>query len=284
MTDNIIKVLNPNSYRSFKGWITETGNMNPVFVASFKHPSESKPIDMYAKIYSFKAGNRSVFNELIGYLMANALELPQPKYACIAFIPTSQLIKNIPNGALNESLNAEVFQNNIYPIFCTSKIDPSQTAYQYYNCVEAVAQELAKWPDMGKAVAMDNTICHTDRHVNNVLRTGVNKYYLIDNGILIDTDGWKIKDLEPNTHFKNKLLYLSEHLMTENQFTKVKGEAILACDNHTHALTQIISEIKYWINALYSQYRNDYESFVDFLDNRTNNAHGLLTSRLQILI
>lgn len=281
---NVIQLLAPNDYRNFKSWVTDVNNVNPVFVSSFKHPSKLKPIDMYAKIYSLKGTDRSIFNEILGYLMAHALGLPQPKHACIALVPTEKLRKDMAGCALNSSLNNEVFQHDVFPVFCTSKIDKSKTAFQYNDFVEAVASELAKWPDMGKAVAVDNTIANIDRHVNNLVRTGVNKYHLIDNGILVNGNGWQPSDLKPNEAFANKLLIISEKLMTPGQTAKITGSAIDACDDHADALNNINTELRYWINNLYKQTQSDYNNFMDFIDYRVNNAHGLLTSRLQLVI
>lgn len=285
MSNNVLKLLDQNSYRNFKGWITETGNINPVFVAGFKHPAEESPIDMYCKIYSLSAKNRSIFNEIAGYLMADALGLPQPKYACIALMPTKQLKKNLTFNFKDKNLEREIFRNDFFPIFCTSKIDPSETALQYYQgAIEVVAAELSKWPEYGRAMAMDNTICHADRHMNNILRTGTNQYHLIDNGILLNPNGWSVTELEPSAHFRNVLLDISQKLMTKKQYNKIKGKAILACDEHKKAFDKIEDELIFWSKALYGAYRSEYNDFVDFLNHRVVIAPGLLTSRLQMLI
>lgn len=281
---NVIELLKPDEYRTFKGWVNDVKSANPVFVSSFKHPLEPKPIDMYVKIYSFNGYDRSVFNEILGYLMVQAMGLPQPKYACIALIPTDKLRSDIKSGQLSSQLDKEVFQREVFPVFCTSKIDKSKTAFQYHQCVQAVASELAKWPYMGNVVAADNTIANIDRHVNNLLRTGVNKYHLIDNGILVNGSGWQTSDLLVNEHFGNKLLSVSEQYMTASQYDKIKGYAINACDDHSDAFNYIHNELVYWINALYNNTQNDYNKFMEFITHRVNNAHGLLTSRLQLVI
>lgn len=281
---NVIKLLKPEEYRTFKGWVTDVKSVNPVFVSSFKHPLESKPIDMYAKIYSLSGYDRSVFNEILGYLMVQAMGLPQPKHACIALIPTDRLRVDIRSGELSSQLDKEVFQREVFPVFCTSKIDKSKTAFQYHQCVQAVAAELAKWPYMGSVVAADNTIANIDRHVNNLLRTGINKYHLIDNGILVNGNGWQVSDLSLNEHFCNKMLSVSEQCMTDNQYNKIKGYAIDACDDHSDAFNCIYNELTYWVNALYNDKQNDYNKFIEFITHRVNNAHGLLTSRLQLVI
>ncbi|WP_296205694.1 hypothetical protein [Psychrobacter sp. UBA3962] len=284
MNNRVIKILDMSAYRNFKGWVTETNNVNPVFVASFAHPLENSLIDMYAKLYSFVGNNRSVFNEILGYLMADALGLPQPKHACIALLPTDKLKNNLYFKLVDPNLEKEIFSSEVFPVFCTSKINPSQTALQYHGIAQAVAKELAKWPRYSEALALDNTICHIDRHMNNILRTGVNKYHLIDNGILIDINGWSVNELNPNSYFINKLLDISKQLMSPKQYNSIKQEAVMACDDHYIALEKITEELKFWINALYGQHQSDYNKFLDFLDQRANNATGLLTSRLQMLI
>lgn len=216
--------------------------------------------------------------------MSHALGLPQPKHACIALIPTNNLRIDIGDGKLKPALDKEVFQREVFPVFCTSKIDKSKTAMQYHQCVSAVVSELAKWSDMGKAVAVDNTIANIDRHTNNLLRTGINKYHLIDNGILVNDVGWQTSDLLSNQPFTNKLLGMSESFMSPTQYSKIKGNAITACDHHANAFIKINTELRYWINVLYTQMQNDYNKFMDFINDRVNNAHGLLTSRLQLVI
>lgn len=285
MKKTVIKVLAPHSYRSFKGWITETDNVNPVFVASFTHPLEHTPIDMYAKLYSLQPNNRSIFNEIVGYLMADALNLPQPKYACIALIPTEKLKQNIDCNFTDANLEKEIFSNSYYPVFCSSKIDPSETAFQYYGgVIETVVSELSKWSDYGKAMAMDNTICHADRHLNNILRTGTNKYHLIDNGILVSHNGWSTSDLNPTSQFRNVLLEITSGYMTNKQCKSIKGQAIIACDEHEDAFNKIKDELNYWLNSLYGPHQNDYNNFVHFLAQRVQDAPGILTSKLQMLI
>ena len=281
---NVIKILKPDDYRSFKGWVTDVKSVNPVFVSSFKHPQEHKPIDMYAKIYSLSGSDRSVFNEILGYLMIDAIGLPQPKYACIALVPTKNISENIKEGDLHETLRREVFQRDVFPMFCTSKIDKSQTALQFHGKVDAVASELAKWKYLGDVVAADNTIANIDRHVGNLLRTGSNQYHLIDNGILVNHNGWQQSHLSVNSNFDNKLLRLSDSYLNLKQCTQMKSAAILACDRHDNAFTYAYQELIYWVQTLYKAVQNDYNKFIDFLAYRANNAHGLLTSRFQMVI
>lgn len=173
-----IELLAPDNFRTFKTWVSDKHNLNPVFVASFAHPSEKTPIDMYVKIYPMTVEDRSIFNEIVAYLMADALGVPQPQYACIAFIRISEIMQNDTVGFFDTDLGKMMGEYETYPVFCTSKIDKSLTAFEYsiqsHNGLPAptaLVAELAACDGFTKAAAMDSTIAHIDRHMNNLLRT-----------------------------------------------------------------------------------------------------------------
>lgn len=284
MTDRVIKLLRPSDFGSFKGWVTDAGNLNPVFVASFKHPNEKKPIDMYVKLYSMQVGERAVFNEIAGYLMANALKLPQPKHACMALLPTATLRQNQLASQVEATLLKEIMQEAVFPAFCTAKIDKSETALVYHKTYDAIMQEMINWRPLAQAIAMDNTIAHIDRHTRNILRTGKNQYHLIDNGTLVKFEAWQREDLQQNTHFTNKLLKLAELTLASSKLTTVKQKASLATNNHPKALASIIDELNYWSQVLYSSHQSDYNAFIQFLDARADEATALFAARLQMLL
>lgn len=289
MPDKIVRFLDVSCYRNFKGWITDKNNINPVFVASFKHPSEIKAIDMYGKIYPLDFTDRSLFNEIVGYLIANALEIPQPKYACIALIPTQDIAENDNIGFSDSVLGKKFFDNEFYPIFCTSKIDKSETAFEYHTRSKKLIDELAKWSHIGDTIAMDNTIAHVDRHMGNLLRTGKAKYHVIDNDMLVckyDTYGygWLTSDLDVDKKYKNQLFDIAKDLMPQKEFVKIRSSMIHECHKHSNAIASINNEVNNWMNSIYSSNSSDYIEFLDFLNKRADNAFEQVTSRVELLI
>lgn len=287
MPNKIVRLLDVNCYRNFKGWVTDKNNLNPVFVASFKHPNEAKAIDMYGKIYPLDFADRSLFNEIVGYLMANALGIPQPKYACIALIPTQDIAANDSIGFSNSELGKSFFDNEFYPIFCTSKIDKSETAFEYHTRSKKLIEELAKWSHIGDTIAMDNTIAHVDRHMGNLLRTGKAKYHVIDNDILVckyAAYGWLTSDLDVDRKYKNQLFDIAKDYMPQKEFSKIRSSMIHECNKHSNAIVSIDKEVKSWMNSIYDSNSSDYIEFLNFLNKRADNAFEQATSRAELLI
>lgn len=288
MPNRIIKLLEPNDYRNFKAWITDQNNLNPVFVASFKHPNEDGLIDMYCKVYPLEADDRSIFNEIVGYLVADALGIPQPAHACIAFIPTASILENDTVGFANTAIGRQFSNFSVYPVFCTAKIDKSETAFEYHVRSQKLIDELVKWPYISKAIAMDNTIAHIDRHVRNLLRTGKSKYHIIDNDQLVikyNNCGWHINDLEVDKKYTNQLFDLSKQFMAPKDFNTIKSNMINECNTHRTAIDSISNEVNVWMNNLYSANDTlDYEVFIEFLVERADSAFAQVTSRADLLI
>lgn len=288
MSNKTVKLLDPSSYRSFKVWITNQGNLNPVFVASFKHPNEQNLIDMYCKIYPLDPSDRSIFNEIVGYLVADALGIPQPEYACIALIPTKAILQDDVVGFSSTALGQQFLSYDVYPVFCTAKIDKSETAFEYHTRSNKLISELVKWPYFSKAIAMDSTIAHIDRHVRNLLRTGKSKYHVIDNDQLVikyESCGWRTIDLDVNKKYTNRLFNIAKENMAITDFNSVKSNMIVECHNHKTAIDTISHEIELWMNDLYSTNDAlDYRAFIEFLVERANGAFAQATSRAELLI
>lgn len=182
--NHVIQLLQPKDFRNFKGWISQ-GNITPVFVASMNVANGKSNVlqDVYAKIYPFTNNDRSIFNEIVGYLVAHALQIPQPSHAYIALMDTKTILVNNHNNMPNNLMDL-LQKEKYYPIFCTAKIDKSQTVFEYHRWTPSLIAEVAKWQYLPDTIAMDNTIAHTDRHLNNILRT--DKYIYIISLITAD--------------------------------------------------------------------------------------------------
>ena len=292
MTD-IIQVLSENEFRAFKGWIKKQENQNPVFIASFVHPFESKPIDMYAKIYPMTFEDRSIFNEIVAYLLGKVLNIPQPEYACIAFVRIDELIKNDSINFFDTPFGKAIKSQESYPVFCTSKIDKSQTAFEYMiqsntiNYSQILIKEFYTCADYSKVTALDNSIAQIDRHLNNVLRVGKSKFYFIDNDQLVrkyDKSGWLTTDLSPNKKYNNKLYEFAKNNFPAKVFDKLSSAMVHDSLQHTDAWEIVVGEINLWKNRLYQGNVADYDEFIQFLEYRCKNAYIQATSRAQLLL
>lgn len=283
--NKVINLLQPTAFRTFKGWISQ-GNINPVFVASMQINDGKKQAlqDVYCKIYPFTDNDRSLFNEIVGYLVANALGIPQPTHAYVALMDINHILNNNLDKRLPDELVSLLQKEQYYPVFCTDKIDKSQTAFDFHGPTPSLINEMSKWKYLPDTLAMDNTIAHTDRHLNNILRTGVQTYHVIDNGRLATEDGapWQASDLDFSRVYSNKLWMFSESRM-QKSWKVISNNILHACTSHSKAVNLCLEEINFWIKSLYGEQQIDYNSFTDFLLKRANDSEYYHAQRLHLL-
>lgn len=282
----VIQLLQPTDFCSFKGWVSQK-NINPVFVASMRVPIKNgrAPRDVFCKIYPFTDNNRGFFNEIVGYLMAHACGVPQPSHAYIALMDVKDILDNNRDDYLSDELISLLQAEQYYPIFCTTKIDKSETAFNFHGWTPALVNEMSKWKYLPDTLAMDNIIAHTDRHLNNILRTGKQNYHVIDNGRLIreNDDCWQLADLDYNKDYQNKLWQFSEEHMPKS-WKNIANNIMSICSEHSQAVQSCLDELNYWIKALYNGQQIDYNAFTDFLIKRANNSGFYHARRLNQLL
>lgn len=283
--NKVIKLLQPTAFRTFKGWVSH-GNINPVFVASMQINNGKKQVlqDVYCKIYPFTTDDRSLFNEIVGHLVANALGVPQPTHAYIALMDINHILNNNVDNQLPNELVLLLKKEQYYPVFCTAKIDKSQTAFDFHGWTPSLINEMSKWKYLPDTLAMDNTIAHTDRHLNNILRTGRQTYHVIDNGRLATEDGtpWQPTNLDSSKVYSNKLWTFSE-LSMQKSWKTISINVLHVCTNHANAVNSCLEEINFWIKSLYNEQQMDYNSFIDFLLKRANDSEYYHAQRLHLL-
>lgn len=284
--NKVIKLLQPTAFRTFKGWVSQ-GNVNPVFVASMSIDNDGNRTlqDVYCKLYPFTDNDRSLFNEIVGYLMANALQIPQPSHAYVVLMRCKDILAN-NNNHLSDNWVALLQTEEYYPIFCTTKIDKSQTAFDFHGLTPSLISEMSQWKYLPNTIAMDNTIAHTDRHLNNILRTGTKAYHIIDNGRLATEDGtpWQVANLDSCKDYTNKLWIISEQHM-QKSWKNITSQIMRACTEHPKAVALCLDELNYWIKTLYKEQQMDYNIFItQFLAKRANDSEYHHTKRLNLLI
>lgn len=278
--DFLIKRLPKDRFKSFIKWADKSdGHSNPVFVATFQHPDpEVGLVTAYCKIYAPRKDSRSLINEVTGYLFAHACGVPQPQNAFIAQIPVSKLqgIESL------FGLDHWLLKNQHYPAFCTTRLDGKSAAVYFSDSDKYLMEDVAKWPDLPRTVALDENIAHTDRHLNNLMRIGRRKYAAIDNGRLVceNNDSWTTDMLLPKKLYRNRL---SEKLWNHQPNKSVISHILLHAKDHEMAANQIREELLYWSSRLLSD-PSERSAFQKFLDERTRMISTLIAQRYQSLV
>ncbi|MFC3902529.1 hypothetical protein SAMN05421749_103285 [Acinetobacter marinus] len=277
----IVQKIKNDRFYSFIDWVNpKYQNLNPVFVATYNLPNVGL-VTAYSKIYQLSADKRSLINEIVGYLFASALGIPQPEYAFLAEIPTTHL----RDVAVKYPQFAWLTKLNYYPAFCTSRLDGETAGIFLGDVIHTQAKvqtELNKWKALPNAVTLDENIAHTDRHLNNLIRIRHNEYATIDNGRLICdiSDDWQCTMLAPKKHYTNKLSQMAcNHSPSNDQVSTM----LSISEKHQNAFEQIQDELIYWAGQLIPN-NTDRSHFLSFIQDRTGLTKWLIEQRYHRLI
>lgn len=277
-TDRIIGIVRENGYRLFLGWAPKDDNhLGDVHVAHFSLPGRGS-IEAYAKFYPCENGhNRGLVNEITGYLCGHALGIPQPDIAFIADIPLGRLPR------ATGWLAGVKKKRKTYPAFCTLRLDGHSAAVRVPDSLaDPVKKEIERWEDLPRAVAMDEHIANTDRHLNNLIRLDRHRFAVIDNGRLANTEGpdWTQASLSPHALYRNRL---SEHLWGHRPPESHISKMLDLARHHPVAFAQIRDELEYWWSKLIPD-EADHKAFRAFLEERTMNIDALIRLRYNRLL
>lgn len=277
---HIIGKAGKAAYRIFLQWAEEDDkHQECVHVAHFQLAGKGS-VEAYVKIYPFENGrNRGLINEVTGYLWAHALQVPQPAMAFIAEIP----LEHLPDLPACRWLSALKNKRDTYPAFCTQRLDGRSAAVRVPAIeLELIKEEIRDWKDLPHAVALDENIAHTDRHLNNLIRLGKRNFAVIDNGRLANTTtpSWTKKTLNPISLYRNRL---SEHLWAHKPPEAHVSRMLDMARRHPAAFDSIRDELEYWFSRLITV-QSDRTLFLEFLEERTMHIDGLLRSRYNRLI
>lgn len=243
-----IKLLGSSAYLSFLEHVPD-GQSACTHVASVEVGGEEK--QMYAKYY--QPSTRELVNEVTGYLLAQAVNLPQPPTACIVKAPTKELRRHFP---------AKTFPDRDHvPIWCVEKI-PGNTPKQLYQCWNdpTFRADLARWRQLPGCAAFDDWTANTDRNTGNLVRTGRGQYWLIDHGILATSKAWTGENLDPAGEFLNKLVAIA---WDDAPKLPAKNAMYRASEHHSAGYQTAEAELNFWWNLLLIEH--EQQQLAEFL-------------------
>lgn len=274
---HVIQAISQRDWRGFLAWQSKSGNLEPVFDALIYDPVESRDIQVCVKLYHNEINqNRGMVNEITGWLIAHALGLPQPSRAFVVKVPMAELEK--PRQPWVAELKKAAVH---YWAFATLKLPAESAALQFNNAADLplLVEDIRRWDSLPGAVALDEHIANTDRHLNNLLRLGKASYALIDNGRLAVEGGitnWRAAELDPNNLFTNQL---SCHLEKDMNMT---SGTVRAAAVHKDAMDKVRAELEDWWRRLLPD-STERTAFDTFLTARAADLSILLSRRFHLL-
>ena len=275
----MVQLLGSTCYNTFMSPISDDeSGVEFVHIANIHEPGAGF-YQAYLKLYQPPSLYKGLFNEIAGFLFAEALKLPQPEKAWVIKVP----LNLIPDQHLPDWLKD--YRDNVgdeYPAFATSRVNGPCAALEITNAAacdpmvyEKIVSDVRKWSHLPNVVGLDNTISNVDRHLNNLLRTGKHQYSLIDNGRLVHDEGlWEAAALVAGKNYENKLCtYVWARSPTQDEFEK----AALGAREHKFGFAEIAGELKYWGDLLLEE--ADRDAFIAFLEERAKAAEAILAAR-----
>ena len=144
-----------------------------------------------------------------------------------------------------------------------------------------VLDDVRGWRGLHGAVALDESIAHVDRHLNNLIRTGARSYAVIDNGRLVNprAERWTADQLIDIKLYDNKL---SERTWGNRPDNADASMTLKCAAAHEVAMQTVASELDYWLGLLLDS--NDASRFREFIHNRMRDAEMLLRNRFRRLL
>lgn len=277
----------PQNFITFSSWIgAESKNIEAVFTAEFDTTLSGNSEELYVKIYP--QSTKGLMNEITGWLINKSLNLPQPKNAYIALIDIAKL----PKEGASESAKAlllELEKDNIKQFYCfaTSTVFGKPAGVKLLNSTippgvaEMIIKDVREWSFLNYAIVGDEKMANTDRHLNNLLRIGKNKYSLIDNGRLFcDSTTWTTSNLaNPLANLTNKL---SDFILEKPVQQKTKDK-IMDIAERKIPDQNAIQEIYDWCDIVIAD-ENEKVAFKNFISVRVSRIKDIIAQRYNLLV
>lgn len=215
--------------------------------------------DTWVKIYTGDKP-RSLINEMIGYLLGKALNLPMPPKAGFLLVE---------NKFLAPSLVSQLSEVDRYRGFTfawvTEDVKGQNLRIEIENnpaimnvMLDYFSSCMKDWDLLSKLVAFDDWILNTDRNMGNSIHLPDKTFSLIDHGECMHGGNWKEAQLlDFNCHhigFANnlhlKLLHEKHVASGLFQYENTMRELELAKKEHQQAFLKVESELRFYLEDL----------------------------------
>lgn len=268
----LVPILPPDSFSGFGRWLpAELGHSSPVFTAFYTYGGSK----WYLYCKPYRPGvDKALFNEIAGYITAHCCNLPQPSRAFVATITAA----DIPDMRAHcpEKSHGWMYQTARITLFATAAIEAPWL--KITESGKTLDEDIARWPTLGSAAVLDDTIANTDRHPGNLVRTDADNFALIDNGKLItETDlqgNWTAADINNGRCYHNALADLAQNHHRA-------GDVIHAAGTLPPIPLDIWVELHFWARELLSAQESSL--FLEFLNHRFGYAPCLLKTRYHMI-
>lgn len=220
----------------------------------------------YVKIFSQMQG-LGIFNELLGYLLTKAEELPVAPKAGMIVLP--------------DELKAEI-KFPVVPIaFLTSRVNGNSPS-SFYKLgqvlqFESLCKVIDSWEKLPQTIAFDEWVANQDRNLGNVIIDANFTVTLIDHSNMpVDLD-WTIPMLDADIEPRNVL----SDFFRKTPNLPQKMEIIRGASKQASSLNLVRDEIMFWAERLLDNEQR--ENLMLFLERRAKFSNARLSKKYGLL-
>jgi hypothetical protein len=214
--------------------------------------------------------SKGLANETCGYLLAQALGLPIPKYGIILLLEGERLIE------AHSSLEDLLVPTVAYPTWVTEQVNGVPIAPNDNKALE----QLIKWPSLPELIAFDDWVINADRSLENILRGKNKQFSAIDFGHIFGGLYWDQDLLTQDWPFRHRFV---DELWDGNPPRKVKNQILEAAKQHDSAFSKIRGELDKLLSRLLEN-QEDKSKLLEFLERRASQSYHRVSKSLGVLL
>lgn len=180
------------------------------------------------------------FAEATAWLIAEALDLPRPKFAALIQLPIQQLRQHMP-------MDQHWAHYPQILAFCASSVPGKHitSPWRWLSHIRAV--KAFKHEDIARIAAFDTWVENQDRHMGNFLRTSQGDYVPIDNELILYTLLWATNG---HSYLHNSLRDRARAVMARRGYTKFEASMVLASKLHEAAFLKVMPKLQQFIAVM----------------------------------
>lgn len=180
------------------------------------------------------------FAEGVAWLLAEALDLPRPKFAALLVLPVQRLKQHM-------ELDQYWMHKPTALAFCSSTVEGKHISSLWQWLAKLRQAKAFQHADLARIAAFDVWVDNQDRHTGNFLRTRGGDYVPIDNELVLYNLLWSPRGLLYN---QNSLLAQARGLLTALGYTKFQDSVVVASQQHEAAFLSAAPALQQFIDTL----------------------------------
>lgn len=265
-----LPILDSSAWREFRG-IPDRSGLNPTTHLAKIADSSGKLHDCYVKL--LVPNKPSLLCEAIGWLLAQATEVPSPSFGAVVLVPVGELHK------AGIALPDPIKDWDICPAWCC-EIVSGKAVRQVHKWAFWLARKYClRSQDSRSIAALDVWADNRDRNYGNVIRSPNGGYVSIDHESLLHDLLWLASGFgfEPRS-----LLEEAKEYLPAEELKRFQVEMVSASNKHEVGLLDARSDIINIITRLYPAHASQLqEAILAFLTERSQ--AGWLANQMGII-